>query len=470
MQLEAKATVHGDIGRKRPDGIAVCRCTRATASEWYDSIGPVDSRWNILGETDEATQTWQQPRAARSKVRAARNDLLLTATRRVSRAYFAIGAAVRRTDLIILSPSVRGGSWRWIEEVVGECGGGLQQRATVIAYGRHRVRGNSLGRTLSLPFIPYEKVGLWLSSHPAFLLVYNAPLALWCQLLLWLLRPRVVMANGVLLSAVATPYAWLTGAKLFLAYHAYAGHYPRSIQRCLALVLHEVDCGFVNSTGSERDLSSLLGSRRVIRVEHWADEIYFAQARPPRPATKVLTILYVGRLDGEKVGFLLKVVRSCKDLPVKFQFAGAGPFAAEVSSLSATHNVEFFGYLNDKRTLATLYAEADIVWAVADDTYLAKPGVEALATGTPLIVPDVPAVHVRASAGIRVPRDLVPPSVAWIVDGEDVAASRELIAEMISSPPARSIECREFAREHYSHANVVPVARLLMGAIRGGCN
>ncbi|MCL4545076.1 MAG: glycosyltransferase [Chloroflexi bacterium] len=367
--------------------------------------------------------------------------------------------------MVVLSPSLQGGSWRWIEEVVDACGEQLQRRSIVVAYGRRRMRSAVFRHIVWLPFISYERVGLWMSNHPMLLPVYNTPLVFVSQVLLWLLRPKVVLANGVLLAMTAAPYARLTGAKLYLAYHSYAGHYPGWFRWVVTVLLRQVDCGFANSVGSERDLAALLGAGRVLRIEHWADDVYFQQPTRRPCRSDLFTVLYVGRLDEEKVGFLLRVIRACENDPIRFLFAGTGPLAPDVERLAATQHVYSHGYVFDKQRLAQLYASADVVWAVADDTYLAKPGVEALAVGTPLIVPDVPAVHVRAAAGVRVPHDLIPSAVASVIDGHDVAAARALLLRLIESRPDQSMECRAFAQACYSRANVLPLVRLLSEAV-----
>lgn len=370
------------------------------------------------------------------------------------------------SSILVLSPSLQGGSWRWIEEVFGECDGLVRRRSVVLAYGGRRLKSRVFQSVLRLPFIPYERVGLALSQHTLMLAAYNAPLALMSLVALWIMRPRVVIANGILLAAIAIPYAWISGAKLYLAYHGYAGHYSRRVRKIVGGALQRVDYGIVNSVGSERDLSSLLESARILRVEHWADDLYFTEQDQRRRVPGPLTVLYVGRLDEEKIAFLLDVIRACKGSAVRFLVAGSGPLAADVERLGRTHAVLSYGYISDKRRLAELYACADIVWAVADDTYLAKPGVEALATGTPVIVPDVPAVRARAVAGVRVPHDLLPSSVAWIIDGENVTAAQALLVRLADDLPDMWEACRAYAREHYSRENVMPVVNLVEAALR----
>lgn len=357
-----------------------------------------------------------------------------------------------RFRVLVVSPSTRGGSWRWIEEAIRHAG--LTGHTSVVAYGRGCDLSATGCRSMLVPFLPYERVGLWMSRHPASITLYNFPLvlALFTALLRW--RPRVIMANGIVLAIAATPYARMARAELILAYHSYLSHRPPWVKRLVSFALRGVDHAFVNSKGSELDLGSVVPATRIHRIEHWADDVYFNAPLAPRPTSGSLRILYVGRQDNEKVGFLLDVVERCKDDPVEFTLVGTGPLADRVRSLAQAHPVRALGYVEDKKHLADLYADAHVLWGMADDSYVAKPVVEGFACGLPVIIPDVPAVDGRASRGVRIPHDLVPPSIGWIIDGRDADGARRLLLDLADALPDRGVECREYAMQHHSKRNL----------------
>jgi glycosyltransferase involved in cell wall biosynthesis len=132
--------------------------------------------------------------------------------------------------------------------------------------------------------------------------------------------------------------------------------------------------------------------------------------------------------------------------------------------MSPRLRVTHLGYIEDKGSLAEIYRDVDVLWGVADDTYVAKPVVEALACGTPVIIPDLSAVTAKAAQGVRIPRDIIPPEVGWVIDGQDVTAARELLLQIRRDRPDRSEACRAHASLAYSKRNLSVVVRELSGS------
>jgi glycosyltransferase involved in cell wall biosynthesis len=359
-----------------------------------------------------------------------------------------------RSELLVITASLQGGSWRWIEEVVTAAN---LDRVTVLGYGSGRSRA-STPKVVRLPFLSYERSGIWLDRHRVALVAYNFPLVLATYVAMLLCRPKAVMANGVLLTAACVPYALVTKAKLYLAYHGFSGHISQRIRKALVRWLSHVDRAFVNSVGSARDLSAIVDPERITTVEHWADEVFFSEPVREVDRRQRIQVLYVGRLDLEKTTLLLEVVRACQNDPIDFVFVGEGAWADRIARMADEGcSVRRLGYVFNQRTLAHIYGQADVLWGIADDTYVAKPVVEALAVGLPVIVPDVPGARRRAAAGFRVPHDLLPPEVGCIIDGTNSVRARDLLLSLKPTEPVRRRRCKAFARARYSRANLLPV-------------
>lgn len=120
----------------------------------------------------------------------------------------------------------------------------------------------------------------------------------------------------------------------------------------------------------------------VIFAESWG------KTRDPR------TAIFVGRLSPEKNPELL--VDACRVLakrgkPVRAVFVGDGPMREELEHRAAGLDVLFVGYVRDRRWVAEELSRATV--CVAPSTYetFGLSIVEALACGTPVVVPSVGA-------------------------------------------------------------------------------
>jgi glycosyltransferase involved in cell wall biosynthesis len=357
----------------------------------------------------------------------------------------------RRSPVLVITPATRFGSWAWLEKVIEAAG--TEVEWIVVSYGRPPYElANVEFRTLPA-LVDYAPLGrllsrrglLWLNA--AYLLPL-APLAWWCAIRY---RTGVIVANGVVSAAIASPLR-LLGRRLFLAYHGALGHSPRVIKRMLRLCLGGFEGAFVNSTGSADDLTLVYDRARIQVVHLWADDRFFAVPLA-RPGSDRLRVLFVGRQDPEKFAQCLRVCTSlAAEGTVSLRAVGAGPLAEQVVG----YGVEQLGYIADVDELAEVYATSDVVWAPADTTYVSIPGAEALAAGCRVIVSDIPAVEVKAAAGDRVARDLLPSEIGAVVDGatDDEAAAllRRWSADGISLETRE--HCRSYAAEHHSSANL----------------
>lgn len=93
--------------------------------------------------------------------------------------------------------------------------------------------------------------------------------------------------------------------------------------------------------------------------------------------------VYVGRLSHEKnLDDLVEVVHDLPD--IRFAFVGSGPAADQLKSLFSGTNTVFTGYLRGNE-LADAYASADIFCFPSTTETLGFAGLEAMASGVPVI-------------------------------------------------------------------------------------
>lgn len=339
----------------------------------------------------------------------------------------------------------------------------------MIAYGTSEQVAADAGAAFVFPWFSYEKTGLWLARNIWAIPFYNIPLVVAAYAIVLVKRPRIIMANGLLLGAALAPLAKFTTCQVVVAYHSYSSHFPAVLRRVLGKLLGSVSVAFVNSAGSEVDLATVMESGKIRRVEHWAHETYFrrgaARSIGGGRAPGELRVLYVGRLDDEKVRFLLDVIALCADDPIAFTLVGDGPLAGVVRTLASKGVLVYERYIVDRSELATHYVACDVLWGMADMTYVAKPVSEALACGASAVIPDRPAVDGVARGNARIARDLLPPPVGFIVDGDDPLSARAVLLELQKADrTAWPAACRSYAEQRYSAGNAGPVIELLRNA------
>lgn len=163
------------------------------------------------------------------------------------------------------------------------------------------------------------------------------------------------------------------------------------------LVEHVRRCSYVAATrGEDHALAeAILGKSRVGHLRLGIDRRIFGPQRADRagvearwglPAGQTL-ILFVGRLDvGKNIHTLVEAVARLRaeGLPVHLVTAGVGPAAAEIRErLGAGATVAGFV---DPSALAELYASVDLVALASEVEIRSMVGVEALASGCPVLV------------------------------------------------------------------------------------
>lgn len=352
---------------------------------------------------------------------------------------------------MVVSPVLEYGSWSWFEDIIAHS---PDVRWTVVAYGRPPRGRLPDVRWITWPMGNYLKIGslasrrhlLWLN------LVYVAPLAIVAFIVNPFSRVEVIVGNGVAVTSLLRPCRFPGRASIWLGYHSYVGWFSGSSRRLMRILLGPCDGAICNSPGSARDLAPILGDRMIIPVEHWADDAFFdgplvgRQSPPGR-----LRVLYVGSTNSIKFGQCRRVLRELTRTGVA-ELTIAGPVDVD----QRDDGITYVGYVSSREELAALYRWSDVVWAPADVDYLSRPGVEALACGRPVVVSDVPAVGGKCDGSVRIPRELVPNGVGWVVDGIDDDEALKLLEQLAdaSGPAAEPEHCRAVALERFSTANI----------------
>ena len=392
-------------------------------------------------------------------------------------------------NVLVLTPSNKGGSWKSTKLLLDA----LQRQAgrarfTVCSGRLHsRIKDRNY-RNISLDAIDVYRVQDSLAGFILFPLLYM--IVGICGLIECItLRPRIVVVNGVAPLLTLLPCRLLGRGQrplIVLEYHGALENLraPRFLLSLLRAVFWRiVDVAVVNSVGSREDLAALVPRQRIVVIEHPISPVFFNDFDRVE-ARKVLgldedefIVLFVGHLTFEKgLDVLLRVARRLaaeeqgEAHNIRFVIVGDGRLRGVVERLAERlGNIRYEGYVAEPERLALYYAAADVVWSYADTTYLARPAAEALAVGTPVIVPDLPAVLWKRLSGRRVPRSLVEPPVGFVVDSSNVEGiARFLLSLARRSDPLRyRSTVRGYARRRYNPLRLDALARVLLRKV--GC-
>ena len=206
------------------------------------------------------------------------------------------------------------------------------------------------------------------------------------------------------------------------------------------LVQHLRRCAFVAATTAEQhDLAaSILGRSRVGHLRLGIDKRMFGPHRADRAAIEAelgvppgdILVLFVGRLDvGKNIHTLVDAIASLRaeGLPLRLITAGVGPAAAEIKAKLGDAAI-VRGFIAPER-LARLYASVDLVALVSEVEIRSMVGVEAMASGSPVLV--------SKKSGVAELFDHTPAmrvveggAAAWASALRDVAACRRTLAAM----------------------------------------
>ena len=369
-----------------------------------------------------------------------------------------------RKTVLVITPALSGGSWICIKELIE---GATDTFRFIVAGIGTTNQKDKKSIFYIIPYLTYDKWSLFLSSNSLLSLVYKLPLLLLSLLLIMVYRPKIVIGNGFVPSLAAIFPAKLIGSKVVVFHHGYLTYYVGTVTKKTTQILsNHVDHVFVNSEGSKKDVSLILNPSKITSVEHWADDAFFSiknrfTCRKKLGVADKFVVLYVGRLDREKhCTTLIKVIEELRlySDDIVFLFAGSGELVSLIKKFeNKNKNVRYLGYITDRTTLHSLYASAHIVWSYADETYIAKPAVEALASGTPVIIPDKPAILRKALRNTKINHDLIPDEVGWIVDNENKRGISKLVLEIKNNKIVNDLmrdRCTNYAKKKHSKENI----------------
>jgi alpha-1,6-mannosyltransferase len=157
--------------------------------------------------------------------------------------------------------------------------------------------------------------------------------------------------------------------------------------------------------------------------------------RPAGPGVRLIT---VGRLSGEKAPELaIDAVRLLRadGVPASLLLVGDGPLRARLVRRAAGLPVRFLGHVPDRVAIARLVAAADIALAPCAVETFGLAVLEALACGTPAVVPAGGAAReLVGAAGTGPPPDRAGP--AWRLARSAAGAVFPAARPLVGPPPA----------------------------------
>ncbi|MHA1239077.1 MAG: glycosyltransferase, partial [Candidatus Odinarchaeia archaeon] len=324
-----------------------------------------------------------------------------------------------------------------------------------------------IAKVYTIPYLDYEMWGKVFSSNALFEFLFEIPLILMSLILLLIYRPKLIIGNGFLASIMVGIISRFIGGKtkVICSHHGYIEYYLGKLgKKVLRFFSRFIDHVFVNSDGSYKDVSQVVHKRKITTIHHWADEVFFsthdrAAYRKKLGLEDKFVVLFVGRIDREKhCDVLIRVIKKLADNPkIFFLFVGAGEFVSYLKKIEKRYkNVRHLGYIKDRNELARLYSSADILWAYADETYLARPAIESLASGTPILLCDVPAILEKRYRNIKISHDLIPKDIGWVIDINNTEEITNLIRRLAHEGISVSIrsKCTSYAKTKHSVKNI----------------
>ncbi|MCL4384847.1 MAG: glycosyltransferase family 4 protein [Cyanobacteria bacterium] len=360
---------------------------------------------------------------------------------------------VRR--FMIITPAFSGGSWIIIERLLEKLAVN-NDKIIILGLGKI-VHKNKRFFYFSIPYPRYDRWGFIPSLNPLIAFIWNLPLFVISVIFLLIFQPHIVISNGFIPGLSISLFIKILRKRLVIAYHGFIKSLDRVSTSVFVFINKLVDLVIVNSKGSLENLFPFLSSSKICISEHYADDLFFKGSVDH--ASKRFTILYIGRLDREKLCLpLIEVAERMKDdESFLFFFVGVGFYVNIIKNLERiSSNVRYLGYINDRIKLRELYNSSDVIWAFADETYLALPAIESLACGRPIIVPRIAALTSKIKQNVEINKTLVPMEIGWLVDPDNLNEILNLIIKIKEEGISKKMRknCREYARLHYNSDNL----------------
>lgn len=367
----------------------------------------------------------------------------------------------KRELVLLITPALVGGSWIALKQLAEMPN--KQFRYIVLGLGNYNVRHKNF-TVINIPYFRYDSyAGHFASKYTILGIIYEIPLYLISSLFVLFLKPKIVICNGLITLIPLLPIVKLMKSKTILSFRGWFdearfGKIKKFLQFCGKFI----DLTFVNSKGTKVNFSAVIPKEKIIIIEHHAHRKFFQKRdrfklRKEWKMNDKFVILYVGRIDEEKhCDFLIKLIKKLKNKKnILFLFVGEGRLKKEVINLEKKYGtVKYLGFIADVGKLSEIYSIADVVWSHADESYLSRPAVESLASGTPIIIPSIPAIGEKINKDVRISKSLFPQEVGWIVD-LDISSAAHLILNIKDKKLAlqKRKKCLEYAKQHYFKDN-----------------
>lgn len=375
-----------------------------------------------------------------------------------------------KKKLLLGTPTLTGGSWVVIEDLFPFLLDTFELQT--IGLGTHR--DAKAGETLKIPYYSFEKVNPKIGRNIYLNILFQIPLQIVLLYKLITYRPDVILSNGFtpIVSLIIT--AKILKVPIFIYYGSFLEDWVKN-----KLVLYQVkilgglvDGVFVNSQLSKNDLKAFVNENKITVVNHSTDfKPFDINTRPDIRKhlginNKEFVIAYVNRFIPAK-GFktLCELMKISNDIPnLKFRIGGDGIMLEEFLTIAKIRsNIKYLGFIVDREIIKKELTAADLVWTSADETYIVKPAVEALTMGTPIMIPDVAGIEEKYYSKVRLKKTLIPSTVGWIVNNEDVNEIHDLIKDLVENRLTDSMRrnCIDYAHEHYSSKNLLSAVEKL---------
>lgn len=351
------------------------------------------------------------------------------------------------------------GSWVCIEKILDKL---ADDGYEVIVVGLGNVpQKNKKLIYHTVPYLAYNRFGN-ITSNPLISALWNLPLFAAGLFYFFIKRPKVVTYNGLASGLVLSPSIKIFGSRNVIMYHSYLGQVNDSLFIRLAKFCGKsVDLVIANSRGSAADISQIFDSQKVIVNEHFAEDIFFEKSTDKKAKSDNFTVSYAGRIDEDKLCFpLMEAAKRLYEEGNKtfvFNFAGAGSAVEKIIDYASKYpNMHYLGYINGRSKLKEYYENADVVWSLANETYLCVPAVEALATGRPVIIPIYSEVKNSEGKRALVEKSLLQDGVGWFVNTDSVDGIISLLKDIQfkSIPDSTEDRCISYAGDKYSRKNL----------------
>jgi alpha-1,6-mannosyltransferase len=192
----------------------------------------------------------------------------------------------------------------------------------------------------------------------------------------------------------------------------------------------------------------------IARVPLGVDLRTFHPGRAPAHLAvgdEAIALVFVGRLSPEKrPAVVIDAIRElvARGRNVRLRVVGDGPLRGQLEARAIGLPVRFVGHVDDRRSVATIVAGARVMLAPCGTETFGLAVLEALACGTPVVVPPDGGAKELLAPGIG---EVVPPSAIPVAD-----AVERLLADQ---PSEQTRSCRAHAERFSWDAT----ARMMLG-------